>query len=222
MKKTFVSIASAALAVSVLAGTALADFSPMFELKMSDTKVKANPNLDIHLEFDKDDEEIGNFQLILPKGFKIAPDDAIENNEDIGGGEITIEAGPGCRPGPEGAGPSAPATVRAVIEERDRTDEEVDAGVHAVWFLNLEPLNRVRLTVKGTPATGWTIEGAPTPSDNTCNPLIVDLTINGKSASGVPVVTNPKKGGKKVVTANIFSQDSPAVATFKQVFRITK
>jgi len=87
---------------------------------------------------------------------------------------------------------------------------------------NLEPLNRVRLTVKGTPATGWTIEGAPTPSDNTCNPLIVDLTINGKSASGVPVVTNPKKGGKKVVTANIFSQDSPAVATFKQVFRITK
>lgn len=221
------------LALSLTTTAAWADFSPAFEMSMSDTKVKANPNVDIHLEFDEEDEEIGNFTLKLPAGFDIASDEEIEptqnaagqeEGEVIGGGTISIAAGFACRPGPEGAIPVKVQleNIEATLHERSRTDEEADSGVHAVWFLDLEPLNRVRLLISGSPTTGWTISGAPTPSDNTCNPLVVDLTINGKSESGVPVITNPAKAGKKVVVAEIQSQDSPTVATFKQVVKITK
>lgn len=222
MRKALVSIA-ALMAVVLTAGAALADFSPKFSMKVTDTKVKANPNFEFHMEFDEDDEEIGLFTAKIPAGYKIAPDSAIDNGDEIGGGDITITAGPGCRPGPEGQLPlEAPVTVSATFEERDRTDEEADSGVNSVWFLNLEPLNRVRLQVTGSAKRGWTVSGAPDPSDNTCNPLIVDLTINGKSDSGKTVITNPAKPGKYVFGAEISSQDSPALAKFKQVVKITK
>ena len=228
-------LASAVVSM-LIAGVAQAAFAPKFALKVSDTKVGANPTLDIHLEFSAEDEEIGNFQMLLPKGFNIAADDDIANGqalpgplaakanqEVIGAGTVKIEAGVACRPGPEGAIPaSAPVTIDATIYEVARSDDEIDAGVHAVWLLDIEPANRVRLLVKGSPTTGWLIEGAPSPSDQTCNPLTVDLKINGKSESGVPLITNPTKAGKKVITANIISQDSPAVATFKIPVVITK
>lgn len=221
MKKTFT--VALGLALSLVAGAAFAGFDPKFEVGLSDTKVNANPALSFHLEFAEDDEEIGDFKAIIPKGFNIAADEDIPDNEEIGGGSIEIAAGPDCRPGPEGQIPlKAVVPVNATIEERPRTDDEIDSGVHAVWFLDLEPLNRVRLLVTGSPTTGWTIQGAPTPSDNTCNPLIVDLAINSTSESGVPVLTNPSKAGKYKFLAEIQSQDSPTVAKFKQVFKITK
>lgn len=222
----------AALAVG---GTAFAKFEPKFELTLSDLTRGGNPQADIHLEFAEDDEEIGNFKMTLPKGTNIASDEDIpeaageipgreeRSGEEIGGGTVTIRAGFDCRPGPEGAIPiGTPVTLEAVIYERTRTDEEADEGVHAVWFLDLEPANRVRLRVTGSPEKGWTIQGAPTPSDNTCNPLTVDLTINAQSESGVPIITNPTKGKKMVVKAEIASQDSPEVAKFKEVFKLTK
>ena len=222
MKKLFVPIA-ALMAVVLTAGAALADFSPQFTMELSDAKATANPNMSFHMEFDAEDEEIGMFTAKIPKGFDIAPDDAIENDDVIGGGDITITAGPGCRPGPEGELPiDAPVTVSATFHERDRTDDEADSGVHSVWFLDLEPLNRVRLLVTGSIKQGWTVQGAPDPSDNTCNPLIVDLVINGTSEAGVPVITNPAKPGKYVFTAEIASQDSPAVAKFKYPVTISK
>ena len=242
MKRPITSIALAAALSLVTAGVARAEFTPQFTMEMSDTKVLGNPQIDLHLEFDADDEEIGNFILTIPKGFTVASDEQVpdkpptipgippnsfvpgaSDGEVIGGGTVTIEAGPACRPGPEGGIPvSGPVTLDATIYERARNDEEADAGVHAVWFLDLEPANRVRLVVKGSPTTGWTVEGAPTPSDNTCNPLVVDLTINAKSESGIPLITNPAKPGKAIFTATINSQDSPAVATFTTVVPITK
>lgn len=209
------------VATVALAGTAIAGFSPKFSLELSDLKKKGNPALDIHLEFSAEDEEIGNFMMDIPRGFNIAHDDDIADDEAIGGGSVVIEAGPACRPGPEGGIPvSAPVTLDATIYERARTDAEADSGVHAVWLLDLEPLNRVRLLVTGSAKKGWHVEGAPTPSDNTCNPLTVDLTINDKSESGTPIVTNPKKKGKYTVIAKIVSQDSPAISTFKEKFKI--
>lgn len=215
MRKLRNALGVALVAVVALAGTAFADFSPQFSLKVSDTKVKGNPALDIHLEFDADDEEIGNFMMDFPAGYGVASDAKIPDDEEIGGGTITIEAGPGCQPGL-----TTPLTVDATINEKARTDAEADAGVHAVWLLDLEPLNRVRLLISGSKKTGWHIEGAPTPDDNTCNPLIVDLTINDKSASGVALVTNPKTPGKYRVKAQIVSQDSAAVAKFTKRIRI--
>ncbi len=234
MKTKALAIGALATALTMLAGVAQADFAPKFTLALSDTKVGANPKFDIHLEFAENDEEIANFKMTIPKGFDIASDDEIADEStvpnqparsgaDIGGGTVTIAAGPACRPGPEGGIPlKQNVTVNAEIYERSRTDEEADAGVHAVWLLDLEPVNRVRLLVTGSPETGWTVEGAPTASDNTCNPLVVDLTIEGKTADGTPVITNPLKPGKAKFTAEIFSQDSPAIAVFNPIFKITK
>jgi hypothetical protein len=234
MKSKALAIGGLATALTMLAGVAQADFAPKFELALSDTKVGANPNFDIHLEFAENDEEIANFKMTIPKGFDIASDDEIadepfipgreeRSGADIGGGTVTIAAGPACRPGPEGGIPlKQNVTIQAEIYERSRTDDEADAGVHAVWFLDLEPANRVRLLVTGSPETGWVVEGAPTASDNTCNPLLVDLTIEGKTADGTPVITNPLKPGKAKFKAEIFSQDSPSIAVFKPIFKITK
>lgn len=235
MKRRLTTVALAGALSLVFAGVAQAEFTPQFTMEISDTKVNGNPQLDLHLEFDENDEEIGNFTMTIPKGFIVAGDEQIpdaagpipgqphRSGEEIGGGSVTIEVGPDCRPGAEGQIPvSGPVSVDATIYERPRTDEEADAGVHAVWFLDLEPANRVRLLIKGDPVTGWTVEGAPTPNDNTCNPLTVDLTINAKSESGVPIITNPSKPGKAVFTAAIQSQDSPAVANFTTVVKITK
>ena len=234
MNKKALAIGGLATALTMLAGVAQADFAPKFELALSDTKVGGNPSFDIHLEFADADEEIANFKMTIPKGFDIAGDDEIadepfipqreeRSGADIGGGTVTISAGPDCRPGPEGDIPvKQPVTVNAEIYERNRTDDEIDSGVHAVWLLDLEPLNRVRLRVTGSPETGWVVEGAPDPSDQTCNPLVVDLTIEGKTADGTAVITNPLKPGKAKFKAEIFSQDSPAVAVFNPVFKITK
>ena len=204
------------------AGPAFADFSPAFTLSLSDTKIKGNPQLTFHLEFDAEDEEIGLFTGRLPRGFKIAPDEAIPNDEQIGNGQITITGGPGCHPSNPTGEPKAPVTINATFKEKDRTDDEIDAGVHAVWFLDIEPVNRVRLLVKGSPTTGWTIEGAPTPSDNTCNPLTADLNISPKSTGGVAIVTNPPRATRKKFTATITSQDSPAIANFVQYITFTQ
>lgn len=224
MRRTRVAAIVVMALVFGLVGTSHADdgFAPKFTVGLSDTKVKANPALNFHLEFAADDEEIGLFTGYLPKGFKIAPDAAIENDEEIGGGEINIHGGPGCHPQAPSDQPKSNIPVSATFQEKDRTDEEADSGVHAVWFLNLEPLNRVRLLVTGSPTTGWKVEGAPTPSDWTCNPLIVDLTINAKSESGVAIVKNAKKPGPKKFMADIVSQDSPAIAHFEQIIKLKR
>jgi len=207
-----------------LISTAFADqnFAPKFTVELSDTKVKGNPDLTFHLEFAREDEEIGNFIGYLPKGFNVAADEAIAQDENIGGGVIEIGAGPMCHPSSPLQDPRAMLPINAEFQEKDRTDDEADAGVHAVWFLNIEPANRVRLLVTGSPKKGWKIEGAPSPSDFTCNPLIVDLTINAKSESGVPIVTNAKKAKAYKFMADIVSQDSPAVAHFEQIIKLTK
>ena len=222
MKKSAVLMALT-LAISLVAGVARAEFTPKFSVELDNTKVGGNPAMTFHLEFDEEDDEIGLFTGFIPKGFTIATDEQIPNDEEIGSGVIQIRAGFDCRPGPEGAIPvGANATIPATFYEKGVTDDEADSGVIAVWLLDLEPLNRVRLLVKGSPATGYSISGAPTPSDNTCNPLIADLTIDAQSESGVPIMTNPTKAGKKVFKAEITSQDSPDVATFTQAITITK
>ncbi|HVF52398.1 MAG TPA: hypothetical protein VNC78_02200 [Actinomycetota bacterium] len=235
IKRSMTVVALGLLTVLVFANVAYADFTPVFTLETSNTVINGNPEVKIHMEFDEEDEEIGNFKMTIPKGFIIAGDDQIpevpasppaplgKEGEEIGSGTITIEGGLACRPGPEGGIPlSTAVNIDATLYERTRTDDEIDAGVHAVWFLDIEPLNRVRLLVKGSPLTGWTVEGAPTPSDNTCNPLVVDITINAQSESGVPLITNRPKPGKVTFLAEIASQDSPTVAMFTHQVVLTK
>lgn len=244
MTRTKLSIVlTLALVFSLTGGVAKADFTPSFSMELSTTTVLAHPELAFHLEFDAEDEEIGDFKATLPKGYYIASDEEIadepcdpvgnmqlpsplrsENTcgETIGTGTIDIAAGPGCRIGGSGSPGSTQITVSPTFYEVPRTDEEADSGVHAVWFLDIEPLNRVRLLIRGDTKTGWTIQGAPTPSDATCNPLTVDLTIFAESESGIPILTNPKKPGTKTWAADIQSQDSPTIAHFEVPVTITK
>ncbi len=236
-------VLTVALVFSLIPGAAQADFTPVFSMELSDTKVLAHPEISFHLEFDAEDEEIGDFKATLPKGVYIASDDEIpdeacdpagnrqlpsplrsENTcgETIGEGTIDIAAGPGCRIGGSGSPGSTQVTVTPTFYEVPRTDEEADSGVHAVWFLDIEPLNRVRLLIRGDIKSGWTVQGAPTPSDATCNPLTVDLKIFAESESGVPILTLPKKPGTKIFMADIQSQDSPTIAHFEVPIKITK
>jgi hypothetical protein len=231
MKKLAVLAMALLVPASLLAPTAQAKFAPKFTVELSDLKVNGNPELTFHLEFAADDEEIGNFIGYIPKGFDIASDEAIptvmdqagrEKGEVIGSGTINIAAGPGCHPSVPVKDAKTVAPVPATFYERALTDEEKDSGVHAVWYLDLEPLNRVKLLVTGSKATGWKIEGAPTPSDATCNALTADLTINATSESGVKIITNAKKAKAYKFGADIISQDSPAIAHFEQLVTLTK
>ena len=231
MRKLAVLLMALTLGASMLVTTAQAKFAPKFTVELSDTKVGGNPELTFKLEFAADDEEIGNFIGFIPKGFDIASDEAIptttdpagrEQGEVIGSGDIEIAGGPGCHPSFPVKEVKGSIPVPATFYERERTDEEADKGVHAVWFLDIEPANRVRLLVTGSKAKGWRIEGAPTPSDATCNPLSATFTINAKSESGVPILTNATKPGPKKFMADIVSQDSPAIAHFEQIIKLTK
>ena len=221
-----------AAAVAVLgAGQAFAKFAPTFELEVSPTKVGANPTLTTKLRFAEDDEEIGLYTLFVPAGYTIATDDQVADvparpgrpqGDLLGSGSVTIDAGPGCHPSfPEKSAHRA-VTIAAKIYERPVTPAEKGTGAVAAWVMDIEPLNRVRLLIKGSPAAGYTVSGAPTPSDNTCNPLAVDLQINGVSEAGVKVMTNPTKPGPRTFRAVIQNQDGTASAKFSKIVTTTK
>ena len=119
MRKLRNALGIAVVALMALAGNALADFSPQFTLDVSNKTVKGHPALNIHLEFDAEDEEIGNFIMDFPKGYGVAADAKVPDDEEIGSGSVTIEGGPGCNPAGEGL-PTAPVTLTATIFEKAR------------------------------------------------------------------------------------------------------
>lgn len=171
-----------------------AEFTPTISFTLSDLKAGANPSEQIKLEQNAGEEELQDVQLELPPGFKLPTDQQIPNDSRLGSGQIVIQVGPGCRPG----GPPGfygPATVNVNIVEKDRTSAETADGGIAVWFVDLEPVTRVRLLVKGSPTDGYTLKGAIPPNDNTCPPFSFSATINKTAPNGVPLITNPDTGG---------------------------
>jgi hypothetical protein len=221
-----------AAAVAVLgAGAAAATFQPTFQLEVSPTKVGANPTLDTKLRFAAEDDEIGLYTLFVPPGYTIATDAQVPDvparpgrpqGDLLGSGKVTIDAGPGCHPSFPVSSAHGPVTVSAKIYERPVSAEEKKSGAVAAWVLDIEPLNRVRLLVKGSTNAGWSVSGAPTPSDNTCNPLAVDLTINGVSEGGVKLLTNPATPGPRTFRAVIQNQEGTASATYTKVVTTTR
>ena len=190
---------------------------PTFSL--SDTRVKANPQMKLTVEQDNNEEELATVVLKIPAGFKLPTDAAVPNNDQLGSGTINIHGGPGCRPGaPQDA--DAPITAPATINERDRTDEQQDLGVYAVWLLDISGVTNVPLVITGSRAAGWTLTGEIAPNDNTCPPFSFEVNINSQSASGVPIIKNPGVAGKKVFKATFTSADSPASVTIRQPIRI--
>ena len=230
LRSARLTLCAAALTALAVGGAAHAQFAPTFELAVSPTKVKANPTFETKLRFAESDAEIGLYTLKVPAGYVIAPDSAVPDvpgrpgrpqGDLLGEGSVTIAAGPGCRNASFGAA-KRPVTIAARIFERPVSADEKAKGAIAAWVMDIEPLNRVRLLVSGSSAKGYTISGAPTPSDNTCNPLSVDLKINGVTEKGVKLLTNPATAGARTFTAVIQDQDGTQSATYDRTVTTTR
>jgi hypothetical protein len=202
---------------------AAADFSPKISSKLSTRKVKKTTAMKVHVEQDEGEEELAHVTLGIPRGFRIPKDAQVEDGDVLGSGEIFIEAGPACSPGPEGAIPvSGQVNLPATLEEMDRTDEEADAGVWAVWVLDIQGVTRINLTITGGPRRGFKLDGDIPPNNFTCPPFVFDLTIQKKSEGGVPILKNPRKAGRYVFSSKFQSLDSGAVVTIRQRIKITR
>lgn len=198
------------------------DFSPKTEFELSDTKVKANPEVSIHVEQDADEEELAHVTLMVPKGFKLPKDEAIDGGTVLGEGEINIAVGPGCRPDAFGGIPiTVPLTLPAELEEQDRSDEQSDRGVYAVWNLDISGVTEIELEITGSKKKGWKIDGDIPANDNTCPPFTFDLTVNDK-AGDVPIYTNAPKPKTYIFAAIFTSADSPKIAKIEQPIKLTK
>ena len=221
MKKFRISFVLALTALMTVAGVARAgDFSPKMTFDLSDKRVKANPQMTITVEQDNDEEELANVTLRIPKGFSLPSDDAVPNNDQLGSGTINIHAGPGCRPGGP-ADADAGITAPATLKETDRTDEQKDAGVYAAWLLDISGVTNVPLEVTGSKKVGWTVYGEIAPNDNTCPPFSFELKVNSQTASGVPILVNPKRAGKKVFSGALQSLDTGTIRVLKSPILIT-
>jgi hypothetical protein len=224
MKKTFLALVATGVVLAI-AGSALAaeGFSPEISFELSDTKIKGNPKVTVSVAQEDGEEELAKVQLGIPKGFILPPDSAIKGGEKLGSGSIVIDVGPGCRPGPEGAIPvRVPATLPATLLEADRTEDQEQAGVYAVWVLNIQGVTKINLVITGSKKAGWMLEGEIPANDNTCPPFNFDLTINSTSEGGTPIIVNPAKAGTKVFSGTFISADSPAIVTIEQPVSITK
>ena len=210
-----------ALPLAVMGSASAGDFSPKMRFGLKPAKINANPELKILVEQDAGEEELGHVTLQVPSGFKLPTDKKIQDGDKIGTANLQIESGPKCA----GAGPaSAPAMFPARnIVERDRTDEQADRGVKAVWVVDLQPVTTIPLEVTGNPRKGYKLDGDIPANQFTCPPLIFDGTIYSKSQTGnVPIVKTPGTPGRYVFRGKFHSQDSPTTKTIRQAIRIKR
>ena len=213
-------VAALTLVIASPAVAGDAGFSPEFSFALSDTRIKANPQMTLKLAQENGEEELAHVTLKIPPGFKLPPDAAVPDQDQIGSGSITIAAGPGCRSGAPGEA-KAPLTAPATLKEQDRTDEQTDAGVYAVWVLDISGVTKVPLEIRGSRATGFTFDGDIAPNDNTCPPFSFELKVNSQTTSGVPVLKNPRFAKRYKFSSTFTSADSPTTVTTPQIIKIT-
>ena len=209
-----------ALPLALMGSASAGDFSPKMRFGLSPAKVKSNPELSIFVAQDAGEEELGHVTLQVPKGFKLPTDAQIDNGDQLGTADLAIDAGPGCA----GAGASAPAMFPLrQIYEQDRTDEQSDRGVKAVWVVDLRPVTTIPLEVTGSPRKGYKLDGDIPANQFTCPPLTFDATIFDKTATGgVPIMKTPKKPGRYAFKGTFHSQDSPTIKTITQRIKIKR
>jgi hypothetical protein len=222
MKKALIAVSSLVV-LALTAGAALAEYQPKLSFALSDTKAKGNPEINIKVSQEAGEEELGHITLTIPKGFNLPSDEQIEDGDILGTADLAIDAGPGCHPSAGGAPlkTSIPFDGKDIYEQ-DRSDDQADGGVHAVWVVDLQPVTSIPLEITGSAKKGWKLDGDIPANDFTCPPLSFDGTIFSKSEGGVTLLTNPKKPGKYVFGGSLYSAQSPEVVTVKQVVKITK
>lgn len=201
-----------------------ADFSPTISFELSDTKVGANPEMSIHVEQDSaDEEELAHVTLFIPRGFNLPADEEIAGGSELGSGDIVIGVGTVCRPDAASAIPlQVDAPLPATLVETDRTDEQADRGVHAVWTLDIQGVTKIVLEITGSTATGFKLDGDIPANDNTCPPLVFDVTVNAQSGDGVAILTNSTKPKNHKFSGTFTSAESPSTVTIVQKIKLTK
>jgi hypothetical protein len=204
------------LALALTANPAwAAEFSPTADLSLSSNRVRANPKLTIAVAQDMDEEELKSVILRVDEGFKLAKDGALEDGEELGSGDISIHAGPRCA----GQTPvSGPVNVPVNIVERDRTQEEVNRGVKAVYVVDLRPVTTIDLLVKGSVQQGWTLKGTIPANELTCPPFSFEATIDKRAGtSGTKIVQNPGNAGRYSLSITFNGLDGSRKTVRQQV-----
>lgn len=188
-----IAIVSGAVILGLVAEAGAADFSPTIDFTLGDKTANANSTLRTMVKQDSGEEELKTVELRVPAGFNLATDQQLTNGETLGAGSIVIDAGPRCR----GVGPlSAPVTVMVTITEKDRNSAQIASGVEAVYFVDIQGVTSITLSVYGSASKGWRLEGPVPPNDNTCPPFTFDATFRARSSgSNTPILTNPQFGG---------------------------
>jgi hypothetical protein len=224
------------LATSLIAGgiAGAANFSPKTSFKLSPAKIKKAAKLTINVAQDKGEEELLDVTLKVPAGFSLPSDKAIRgcsaasrpderfpcNGDVLGTGAIDIMVGPSCANNDSTLASNRHLSARLV--ERNRTDDERDEGIYAVWILDIQGVTTIPLQITGSKRKGWKLYGEIAPNQLTCTPFKFGLTIPTKSADGKGIIKNPSKAGRYTFSATFGSATSPARRTIKQTIRIKR
>jgi hypothetical protein len=211
-------VAGAVILGLVGEGAVAADFSPTIEFGLSDRKANSNPALSVSVAQDDNEEELDFVELRVPARFTLARDEQIPDGTRIGGGQIVIHAGPGCRPGSPTPDATAPATVSVNILEKDRTPAEAGDGVVAIYVVDLRPVTTIPLKVRGSQGAGYTLAGTIPPNDNTCPPFSFFASFL-QEAAGKPILVNPPYGGQYTFGAKFVSLNG-SISESQQVITI--
>ena len=174
------------------AGASQFEFSPTIQFDLLDKKASANAPLRVVVKQENGEEELKTIELRVPPGFSLAVDQQLTAGEVLGAGSIIIDGGPKCR----GLAGSVPANVPVNIVERNRTNAEIADNVQAVYVVDLQPVTKIDLLVKGSIQNGWRLEGLVPANQDTCPPFTFDATFRPRAEeSGTPIFINPEFGG---------------------------
>ena len=219
-------VALSAVALSLTVGLVMptataqeADFTPDWNFALSTRKAKGNPSVTINVTQELGEEELQHVTLQVPAGFTLPTDEQINNDEQMGSGEIVINTGAECASGTNNI-PDPPIPVNIV--EVDRSEEQISAGVVAVWRVDLQPVTTIDLIVTGSKGTGWNLDGDIPQNPATCPPFQFSATINPTTPdTGTKIFVNPNPKVTKPFTFVAESQSTVGTLhTDEQVIKI--
>jgi hypothetical protein len=232
-------VAIGVLAVLVAASTSTVDaatigaedpeFSPTIEWNFcaaepvdecqSGHQAGENPRLDIVVEQDEGEIDFASLKVRFPRGYYLAPDRAIAGGSSLGTADLTIASGPGCA----GGQGKAPFTAEDLgIREQDRSAEDKERGVRAIWVIEVLPDTNIVLEMFGNPHKGIKIDHIIPANDFLCPPLHVEVHYQA-TADGAPIFKNPKVPGNYMLKALFISEgDPPSLQRRAQEIAITE
>ena len=202
-------LVAGALILGLVGEAGAMDFSPSIDFTIGDNRAGYPTSLRVVVNQEQGEEELGYAEIRIPAGFALATDEQLQNGEQIGEGIILIHGGPRC----SGQAPaSVPAQAPVKIYEHARTSKDIADGAKAIYFVDLEPVTRIRLQVKGSVDRGWVLEGQIPGNAQTCPPLTFDATFyKHASRSSAAILTNPRYGGAYTFGARFTGQQGTTI-----------